>query len=166
VSGATPEAEGLEAVAAIVAAGRTAAVTTRAADGALHSRPLAVLDDDFGGTVRFFTKDPSAKTAELAAHPEVNVAIGDGKGWVSLAGSGSVTHDRDLLDRYWNPLADAYFDGGREDPAAAILEVRVDTLEYWDLRTPAIAQAFQVLKGVLTKTEPDLGGSGTIDLRD
>jgi hypothetical protein len=44
--------------------------------------------------------------------------------------------------------------------------VHVETLEYWDLRTPAIAQAFQVLKGVLTKTEPDLGETGTIDLRD
>jgi general stress protein 26 len=158
--------EPLEIVTAILAAGRTAAVTTRAEDGALHSRPLAVLDDGFDGTkLRFFTQDPSAKTAEIAAHPEVNVAIGDGKGWLSLAGTAAVTHDPALLDRYWNPWADAYFEGGRADPSAAILEVTVATVEYWDLRKPAVAQAFEVLKGVLTKSEPDLGDSGTVDLR-
>lgn len=162
MSAAEPE---LEAVRAIVAAGRTAAVTTRTAGGALHSRPLAVLDDEFDGTLRFFTQDPSAKTAEIATHPEVNVSIGDGKGWVSLAGTASVTHDPGLLDRYWNAWADSYFDGGRGDPTAAILEVRVETLEYWDLRKPAVAQLFEVLKGVVTKSEPDLGESGTADLR-
>lgn len=161
----TADEEQLEAVHAILAAGRTAAVTTRAADGALHSRPLAVLDDDFDGTLRFFTHDPSAKTAQIAEHPEVNVSIGDGKGWLSLAGTAGVTRDPALLDRYWNPWADAYFDGGRDDPSAAILEVRVETLEYWDLRKPAIAQAFEVLKGVVTASEPDLGESGTADLR-
>lgn len=162
MSGSEPE---LEAVRAIVAAGRTAAVTTRTAGGALHSRPLAVLDDEFDGTLRFFTQDPSAKTAEIATHPEVNVSIGDGKGWVSLAGTASVSHDAALLDRYWNAWADSYFDGGREDPTAAILEVHVETLEYWDLRKPAVAQLFEVLKGVVTKSEPDLGESGTADLR-
>lgn len=155
-----------EAVSAILSAGRTAAVTTRAADGALHSRPLAVLDDEFDGVLRFFTRDPSAKTADVAARPEVNVAIGDGKGWLSLAGTASVSHDPALLDAYWNAWADAYFDGGRDDPSAAVLEVRVAALEYWDLRKPAVAQAFEVLKGVVTRSEPDLGESGTVDLRE
>jgi len=153
--------EELEAISAILSAGRTAAVATRTADGALHSRPLAVLDDEFDGILRFFTGDPSAKTAEIATHPEVNVSVGDGKGWLSLAGTASVTHDRALLDRYWNPWADAYFDGGRDDPSAALLEVRVATFEYWDLRKPAIAQAFEVLKGIVTKSEPDLGETRT-----
>jgi general stress protein 26 len=157
--------DALDAVRAVVAAGRTAAVTTRTADGALHSRPLAVLDDDFDGVLRFFTQDPSAKTADIAAHPEVNVSIGDGKGWVSLAGTATVSHEAAVLDRYWNAWADAYFDGGRADPSAAILEVTVDTLEYWDLRKPAVAQLFEVLKGVVTKSEPDLGETGTADLR-
>jgi general stress protein 26 len=156
--------EELAAVSAILAAGRSAAVTARTADGALHSRPLAVLDDEFHGVLRFFTRDPSAKTAEIAAHPEVNVSVGDGKGWLSLAGTASVTHDDELLDRYWNAWADAYFDGGRDDPSAALLEVRVDSFEYWDLRKPAIAQAFEVLKGVVTRSEPDLGETRAAEL--
>jgi general stress protein 26 len=146
----------------ILTAGRTATVTTRTADGALHSRPLAVLDDEFTGTLRFFTADPSAKTADIAAHPEVNVAIGDGKGWLSCAGVARVTHDRALLERYWNAFADAYFEGGRDDPAAAMLEVDVDTVEYWDLDKPKVAQAFEVVKGIVTKSQPDLGDTGTV----
>ncbi|MGN6326727.1 pyridoxamine 5'-phosphate oxidase family protein [Pseudolysinimonas sp.] len=157
-------AEELEAVTAILSAGRTAAVTTRTVEGALHSRPLALLDDEFDGVLRFFTQDPSAKTAQIAAHPEVNVSVGDGKGWLSLAGIATVTHDPQLLDRYWNPWADSYFDGGREDPTAALLEVEVGSFEYWDLRKPAIAQLFEVVKGIVTKSEPDLGETRAADV--
>jgi general stress protein 26 len=154
----------LDIVTTILKAGRTASVTTRTASGALHSRPLGIVQDDFEGTLWFFTADPSAKTADVAAHPEVNVSVGDGKGWLSLSGTARVTRDVANIDQYWNPWAAAYFDGGREDPAVALLEVDVDTIEYWDLDKPAIAQVFEVLKGIVTKKAPDVGDSGTVTL--
>ena len=151
-----------EIVQKILKAARTASVTTRTAEGALHSRPLGVVEDDFAGKLWFFTADPSAKTADVAAHPEVNVSVGDGKGWLSLSGTATVSRDQARIDRYWNPWAAAYFEGGREDPSVALLEIDVDTIEYWDLDKPAIVQAFEVLKGIITRTAPDVGESGTI----
>ena len=120
--------------------------------------------DDFDGTLWFFTAHPSAKTIDVTAHPEVNVSVGDGKGWLSMSGHARVSHDQERIDRYWNPWAEAYFDGGRDDPAVALLEVQVSTIEYWDLDKPAIAQAFEVLKGIVTKKAPDVGDSGTVRL--
>jgi general stress protein 26 len=154
----------LEIVTSILKAGRTASVTTRTATGVLHSRPLAIIDDDFDGTLWFFTAHPSAKTTDIAAHPDVNVSVGDSKGWLSMSGHATVSHDEANIDRYWNPWAEAYFDGGRDDPAVALLRVDVSTIEYWDLGKPAIAQAFEVLKGVITKKAPDVGDSGTVRL--
>jgi general stress protein 26 len=152
----------IDIVTKILKAARTAAVTTRTAEGALHSRPLAVLEDDFAGKLWFFTADPSAKTADVAANPEVNVSVGDGKGWLSLSGTAEVTRDPAKIDEYWNPWAEAYFEGGREDPSVALLEIDVDTIEYWDLDKPAVVQAFEVLKGIITKKSPDVGESGTL----
>lgn len=154
----------IDIVTTILKAGRTAAVTTRTAEGALHSRPLGIVEDDFAGKLWFFTADPSPKTADVAANPEVNVSVGDDKGWLSLSGTATVSRDQAKIDQYWNPWAEAYFEGGREDPSVALLEVDVDTIEYWDLDKPAIVKGFEVLKGIITRTPPDVGESGTIDV--
>ena len=148
----------------ILKSARTASVTTQTASGALHSRPLAVLDDDFAGTLWFFTADPSSKTADLAAHPQVNVSVGDGKGWLSLSGVATISRDEERIDRYWNPWAAAYFEGGRDDPTVALLQVDVSSIHYWDLDKPAIVTAFEVAKGLLTRSAPDVGDNGVIQL--
>ncbi|MGN6503580.1 MAG: pyridoxamine 5'-phosphate oxidase family protein [Pseudolysinimonas sp.] len=154
----------IDIVTRILKAGRTASVTTRTADGALHSRPLGIIEDDFAGTLWFFTADPSAKTADVAAHPEVNVSVGDGKGWLSMSGTARVSRDGARIEKYWNPWAEAYFEGGRDDPKVALLEIDVDTIEYWDLDKPAVAQVFEVLKGLITRKAPDVGDTGTLTL--
>ncbi|MBN9185392.1 MAG: pyridoxamine 5'-phosphate oxidase family protein [Microbacterium sp.] len=154
----------LEIVRTILKSARTASVTTQTASGALHSRPLAVLDDDFAGPLWFFTADPSSKTADLAAHPQVNVSVGDGKGWLSLSGVATISRDEERIDRYWNPWAAAYFEGGRDDPTVALLQVDVSSIHYWDLDKPAIVTAFEVAKGLLTRSAPDVGDNGVIQL--
>jgi len=151
-------------VRAILKAGRTAVVTTQTAEGALHSRPLAVLQDDFDGTLWFFTADPSPKTEDVAVHPAVNVAVGDGKGWLSFSGTATVSRDQERIDAFWNPWASAYFEGGREDSAVALLEIQVDSVHYWDLDKPAIVRAFEVVKGIVTHSAPDVGDDGVVAL--
>jgi general stress protein 26 len=156
--------EGIEIVRTILKAARTASVTTRTAEGDLHSRPLAVIEDDFDGTLWFFTADPSPKTQDLAVHPEVNVSVGDGKGWLSFSGTARVSRDAARIDRYWNPWASAYFENGREDPSVALLEVTVSSIHYWDLDKPAIATAYEVVKGIVTRSAPDVGDDGVLRL--
>ncbi|WBU39083.1 pyridoxamine 5'-phosphate oxidase family protein [Homoserinibacter sp. YIM 151385] len=155
----------LETIRGILRSGRTAIVTSRGSGGALHSRPLALLEaEEFEGTLWFLTFDPSTKTDEIRRHPEVNVSVADDKGYLSLSGAGSVDRSQARIDQLWNPFADAYFEGGREDPAVAVLRVDVATVEYWDTDKPAVAKAFQVVKGILTRQEPDLGENRRVEL--
>jgi general stress protein 26 len=154
----------LSTISAILRAARFATVTTRGAHGALHSRPLALLDDEFEGTLWFFTQDPSEKTAEIAKHSEVNVAVGDGKGYLSLAGTASIDRDQERIDRFWNSYAEAWFEQGRTDPTVALLRVDVDTAEIWDTDKPAVVKAFELVKGILTKSAPDVGETSTVTL--
>jgi general stress protein 26 len=154
--------EPLEIVRRILEKGRTASVTTRSANGELHSRPLAIIEDDFVDTLWFFTADPSEKTADVALDPEVNVSVGDGKGWLSFSGTATVSRDQARIEKYWNPWSEAYFDGGRDDPAVALLEVAVRSVHYWDLDKPAVVTAFEVVKGIVTRSAPDVGDDGVV----
>jgi general stress protein 26 len=154
----------LDTIHHIMRGARFATVTTRGADGRLFSRPLAVLDHDFEGTVWFFTQDPSPKTAEVAGDPHVNVAYADGASHVSLSGTARVSRDAALIDEFWNPWAESWFEGGRDDPAVALLEVTADTVEFWHVDKPAVLRAFEVAKGLVTGSMPDVGESRTVDL--
>jgi len=154
----------IEIIRTILKAARTATVTTRSHGDALHSRPLGLVQDDFTNTLWFFTQDPSPKTSDIEHHPEVNVAVSDEKGHLSLSGKASIDRDPALIDKFWNPWAEAWFDGGRDDPTVALLRVDVDTVEIWDMDKPAIAKGFELVKGLLTRNPPQVGDSRTVDV--
>jgi general stress protein 26 len=154
----------LDTIRGILTAGRTAIVTTRSGDS-LVSRPLALLDaENFEGTLWFLTPESSPKMDDVREHHEVNVAVADGKGYLSLSGTARVEHDQEKIDELWNPFAEAWFEKGREDPEVALLRVDVRTAEYWDTDKPLVAKVFEVVKGLVTKSEPDFGENRTVSL--
>lgn len=153
-----------ERVAELVTAADIALLTTRGTDGSLHSRPLAVLQDDFAGRVWFLVEDPSPKTDEIAVDPQVNVSFASKKGYLSIAGSASVNRDAAKIDELWGPGAEAWFEGGRENPAIAVLEVVGDTAEYWAKTEPGVFSLVKATKAMITGEEPDIGENRTIAL--
>ncbi len=153
----------LETITSIMKDAKFATVTTHSADGELYSRPLAVLQDDFDGTVWFFTQDPSPKTEDVAHDPHVNVAYADGASHVSLSGTATVTRDPALIDKFWNPWAEAWFEGGRSDPSVALLQVDAASVEFWHVDKPAVVRAFEVAKALITRKGPDVGESKTVE---
>lgn len=147
----------------LVTAAKTALLTTRAADGTLHSRPLAVLQDDFDGRIWFLVEAPSEKTREIEGDAHVNVSFASKKGYLSVAGTARVTRDEALIDELWGPSAQAWFEGGREDPAIAVIEVAADSAEYWAMTEPGIFALVKATKAMITGEQPDIGENRTIE---
>ena len=148
----------------LVAKASIALVTTVAEDGSLVSRPLAVQQREFDGDLWFFTEDPSPKTAQVRANDQVNVAIQAGHGWLSISGRGSVSQDQAKIDELWNTGAEAWFEGGRQDPAVALLRVQADTAEYWTSKAPMIVTLAKYAKAAVTGGRPDVGTSKVVEL--
>jgi len=149
----------------IISSSRTAFVTTRDDAGRLVSRPLAVLqDDDFDGTLWFFTQDPSPKSDDVERDDRVNVALSDGKSFLSIAGTATVEHDRGRIEQMWNPAVKSWFEMEPTDPRIALLRIDAESAEYWSSDRPAVARAFQFVKGIVTGTRPDAGENGTVEL--
>ena len=143
---------------------RFATVTTRTKDGDLVSRPLAVLQHDFDGTVWFFTADPSPKADDVAHDEHVNVAYVDGASVVSLSGTATVEHDQARIDEFWNPWVEAWFPDGKDDPHVALLKVDATSAEYWHVDKPGIVRGIESIKALITKTPPDVGDNRTVEL--
>ena len=148
----------------LVAKASIALVTTVAEDGALVSRPLAVQQREFDGDLWFFTEDPSAKTDQVRANDQVNVAIQAGHGWLSVSGRGSVSKDPAKIDELWNTGAEAWFEQGRDDPSVALLRVEAVTAEYWTSKAPMVVTLAKYAKAAVTGGRPDVGESKVVEL--
>ncbi|SDV03223.1 General stress protein 26 [Microlunatus sagamiharensis] len=165
----TPEtppatAEDEQTIEKLVAKASIALVTTVAEDGALVSRPLAVQQREFDGDLWFFTEDPSAKTDQVRANDQVNVAIEAGHGWLSISGTGSVVKDPAKIDELWSTGAEAWFEQGRDDPKVALLRVEARTAEYWTSNAPMVVTLAKYAKAAVTGGRPDVGESKVVEL--
>ncbi|MBD8704292.1 pyridoxamine 5'-phosphate oxidase family protein [Frigoribacterium sp. CFBP9039] len=145
--------------------GRIGILTTQGSSQHLVSRPLAIVDREFDGKVYFFTPDPSPKTDDVRAHPQVNVAVETGKGYLSLSGKATVVKDAEIIDELWTTAAEAWFDQGRDDPTVALLEVDVETAEYWVSNEPKAITMLKYAKAAITGGHPEnIADTGTVRL--
>jgi general stress protein 26 len=161
---ATPEQ--FETIAKIVQGGRVAMVTTVDQGGRLVSRPLALQDRVFDGELWFFTPDPSPKTDDVRGNAQVNVAVEAGGDYVSLSGTASVSRDRTMIEGLWNKHAEAWFEGGIDDPSVALLHVQVDTAEYWTFDAPKVLAVAKYAVALVKGEQPDVGENETVELED
>lgn len=151
-------------MAELIGKARIALVTTVAADGRLVSRPLAIQQREFDGSLWFFTEDPSNKTEQVQSNNHVNVAIQVKDGFLSIAGTGSVSRDQTMIDELWNAQAAAWFENGRDDPTVALLQVHADSAEYWTNDSPKVVAMFKYAKAIATGGQPDVGDNATVEL--
>jgi general stress protein 26 len=159
------QADQLAAISDIVHGARTALLTTVSEDGSLHARPLAVQDKTFHGTLRFLVQDGSEKVADIARNPHVNVAIESQGGYLSIAGTATVSRDDSVVDELWSPFAEAWFPDGRDDPSIRLLTVEGDSVEYWTQDSGKVGTLVQTMKAALGKSsQPDVGSHGTVEL--
>ena len=151
-------------VSELVADERQAMFTTTAPDGTLTSRPMAVQGADFGGDLWFFAERSSRKVQHLTADPQVNVAFASSDSWVSLTGRASVVADDAKKRDLWNPVVEAWFPDGKDDPSIALIKVEGESAEYWDSPGGRVASALSFAKAKVTGKPYSGGENEKVDL--
>ena len=147
---------------------RFAMFTTRHADGHLHSRPMTTqnskLDEDT--SLWFFMPRNGEPIADLTADPVVNIVYADPgeDSYVSVSGTAAVVEDMAKKEQLWSKITEAWFPGGVSDPNLALVRVRIDHANYWDVDESKVVQLFLMAKSVLTGKPPRLGEHAEISM--
>ena len=140
--------------------------TTRRPDGRLVSRPMATQTQAEGSDLWFVTDIESHKLDELEFDPQVNLAYyrDRTREWVSVSGTATVTQDRKAIHELYRKDWKAWFgdeggarDGGPDDPRLALILVDVESVTYLKVDKPQPLVLFEVAKGILTGTPPNVG---------
>ncbi len=135
--------------------------THRHADGQLHAHPLTTQNRslDETGMLYFFVSRTSEVGQRVQADGNVCIAYGDpGKDtWVSISGTASVSEDKALKERLFNPMVKAWFPGGVEDPNLELVQVKIDHAEYWDVNESKMTQLLKMATAAVTGNPPQMG---------
>jgi general stress protein 26 len=117
--------------ATLLAGFRTAILTTRGADGHLHSRPMAMRQQVRGEEIWFATTIGSKKCKDLEHEPQCALTFaGEGEGpAISVSGTGEVIRDRRLMRELWDASWARWFPTGPEAPEAALIRVIPEHVE-------------------------------------
>ena len=123
----------------------------------LRSRPMKAhfIDDD--GTVRFLTSIDTHKVEEIAAEPVANMVFvnSDDNSWISVSGAVRISVDRADVDMLWPEGESSWLPANKDETAVLIVEP--DIAEYWTYPESRLRAKWELLKGELTGTPPDLG---------
>lgn len=149
-----------------------ALMTTRRADGALVSRPMATQARRDGTDLWFVTNAETAKIEELETDPHVNLAYYKNGTYefVSVSGIARLSRDPRLIRELYSPDWRAWFgdeggarDGGPDDPRLMLVMVEAQSATYLKARHGKAVTLFNVVKGVVTGERPHVGTSGALD---
>ena len=118
------------------------------------SQPFAMQQQHhrFDGDLWFLVSVESSTAQRLAKQQVVNLAFSSNDSWVSVTGHAELTTEQSYIDQMWDSSVEAWFPGGRTDPAIRALIVHTDSAEYWDTPGSTLATVFSFVKSKVTGT--------------
>jgi general stress protein 26 len=134
-----------------------------------HAQPMTAFREEETGTIWFFTREDTdlAKDAAVGSGQSAMFHYGskDQHVWACIAGVLSVQgHDREIIDRYWNPVLAAWYPDGKDDPKLTLLRFDAGDGRIWVSDGGLMKFAFEIAKANLTKSLPDAGGVADVNL--
>jgi general stress protein 26 len=128
----------------------TVMVTTKAENGTLRARPMAVADVDVDGVMWFVTSKESEKTHEILHDARAVISAQEKGLYVSLSGTLEVVVDRKRVHDLWKGVWKAWFPEGKDDPSIVLIRLRPEIGEYWDQTgTKGLQYLFEAAKALL-----------------
>jgi general stress protein 26 len=124
---------------------------------AFRARPVQTQPIEFDGReLWFFTHAQTHRAEDLARDDRVSVTYVscEENSYVAFSGRAELITDRRELARFWDPVNQAWFPKGLDDPNLALLKVSVEHVEFWDAAASTLVEAFGILKQMVTGQRP------------
>lgn len=143
-----------------------AMMTTRRPDGHLHSRAMATQRKAEGADLWFVTLEDTQKVRDLADDPHINLTYYKDRTreWISVSGIASITGDRQKIHELYAPDWSAWFPkegdprhGTKDDPRMVLIGVDIHAAAFLEVNKPQPVVLYEVVKGWLTGSTPELG---------
>ncbi len=141
----------------IISSIKTGMLNTLTMEDKIHSRPMQVVQDEYEGTLWFFTGNPSEKNMEISNDSDVCVTFSGNDQYLALYGKAQLTKDQNKIDELWNPMVSAWFPEGKESQRCALIKVEIIHGEMWDSNINPFKFVYELGKAKIKNQRPELG---------
>lgn len=130
----------------------------------LEVRPMSVQDVDAVGNVWFLSAASSFQNKQISRHPQVQLLFANpgSSEYLSLHGRAFISTSRPLKEKYWNPLASAWFKDGIDDPELTVIRVQTEHGHYWDTEYGKTVTMLSLVVGAVTGKPVTTGKHGEV----
>lgn len=122
------------------------------------------VDDDEPENVIWFITAKGTDISDAAARGaagEYIVSSTDEHLYARIDGRLSLSNDLTKLDDFWNGVAAAWFEGGKQDPDVQLVRFDLSEAEVW-ITGGNIKFLYEIAKAHLTDNKPDMGEHATL----
>lgn len=100
-----------------------------------HAQPMtAQIEGDEGGPIWIFSSKDVDLVKAIGENGRHGAAQFSSKGhdlFASIEGELSLSHDRAMIERLWNPFVAAWYEGGKEDPKLQLIRFDAGNAQIW-----------------------------------
>ena len=130
----------------------------------LEFRPMSVQHVDAVGNLWFLSARSSTLNRQVSRHPFVQLLFANpaASEYLSLQGRAFASDSQPLREKYWNPLAQAWFKQGINDPELTVVRVQPEQGHYWDSDDGKTVTFLKIAVAALTGADLPTGVSGEV----
>ena len=134
--------------------------------GADHMQPMTAFAAEHDGTLWFYVRKDNDLIKQAGdGKPAMACLMTRDHGFIAcIGGDLSEQYDRDRIERFWNPIASAWFPDGKDDPNLTLLRLDPRDAQVWVSRSNPISFGFALAKAKLSGAEPDVGTAAHLSL--
>lgn len=117
------------------------------------ARPMAAQIDEDRSPIWFFVStDNHIVEAVKQGRRAIATFAAKGELYASIRGNLTLSQDRAMVDKLWNPQAAAWFEDGKDDPKLRLLRLDAEEAEIW-LDGSSLVAGIKSLLGIDPKTD-------------
>lgn len=134
----------------------------------ITARPMSVRETDEEGNLWFLSSADSHKNFEISEDNRVQLLFMNNTDYeyLSVFGKAFIYKDKSLIEEKWTPIANAWFEDGKEDPKVSVIRVTPDETYYWDTKAGKVVSFLSFAAAAITgkKTDNSDGVEGNLHI--
>lgn len=147
----------------LVKGSSTCMFATNLSQAPFHVCPMQVQETDYEGRLWFFSDATSSHNKQIEADPRVQLIFTNTPKmeFLTIYGTASISTHRQLIDRLWNGIVEAWFDG-KDDPKVSLICVQPSIAHYWDTQDGKLVTMAKLLTRAATGADINIGEDGDL----
>lgn len=149
----------IEKIKNLAEAARICFFTTKSPDGETHSRPMALQEVDEDGVLWFLSAIDSQKEREIQSDDYVELYFLNNSAYeyIFVKGHAQVSQDKELIEKYWDSFANAWFEG-KDDPRISVIGVKATDGYYYETQENKVVAMAKMIFAAVTGSKNNDGG--------